>query len=269
MADEFWRKGITKVLFSASEITTDPTAAQMGAGTNEQQTITITGTPTGGTFTLTYSGQTTAGIAYNASAATVKAALAALSNLDATDMIATGGALPGSAVTIEFTGTLAATNVATMTANGASLTGGTSPAVAITTPVPGVVGSTDLSGQINGMDGWETKVERIGTENLASTFTATITGPRTVGDASITFLDQKNPAGVTGATYDAIRALLAIGVRGTLIIAPYGVATGNRVELWPVESSGPNDVISLGNEPAKFKVDFGITGLPVKDAEAA
>lgn len=129
--------------------------------------------------------------------------------------------------------------------------------------------ATDLSPQINSLDGWETAVERIPTENLASTFTSTITGPRTVGDASITLLDQKNPSGVTAADYDAIRALLALGVRGTLIICPYGTAVGNRCELWPVESSGPNDMISLGNEPAKYRVDFGITGLPVKDAETA
>src|SRR3954465_8763162 len=51
------------------------------AGTNEVQTITVTGTPTGGTFTLTYSTQTTAAIAYNATAAAVQTALEALSNI--------------------------------------------------------------------------------------------------------------------------------------------------------------------------------------------
>lgn len=50
-------------------------------GTTEVQSITITGGPTGGTFTLTYGGLTTAAIAYNATAATVEAALAALANL--------------------------------------------------------------------------------------------------------------------------------------------------------------------------------------------
>lgn len=267
MANEYWRKGVTKVRFSASEITTDPTAAQMGSGTNEVQTVTITGTPTGGTFTLTYSGQTTSAIAYDAAASAVDSALEALSNIGAGEVTCAGGPLPGTPVTVTFSGTLGAQPLAEMTAT-SSLTGGSSPAVAVTTSTPGVVGSTDLSPQINGMDGWETAVERIPTENLDSTFTSTITGPRTVSDASITFLDQKNPSGVTGADYDDIRALLALGVRGTLIICPYGTASGNRVELWPVESSGPNDMISLGNEPAKYRVDFGITGLPVKDAEA-
>jgi hypothetical protein len=62
---------------------------------NEAQTVTITGTPTGGTFTLTYSGQTTAAIAYNANAAAVQSALEALSNLAPGDVTVTGGPGPG------------------------------------------------------------------------------------------------------------------------------------------------------------------------------
>lgn len=108
-----------------------------GSANNEVQTVTITGSPTGGTFTLTYSGQTTAGIAYNADAATVDAALEALSNIGAGDVTCTGGPLPGTAVIVEFTGALAATNVAEMTASGAGLTGGSSPAVAIATTTAG------------------------------------------------------------------------------------------------------------------------------------
>jgi hypothetical protein len=37
-------------------------------GTNEVQTITVTGTPTGGSFTVTFAGATTSAIAYNANA---------------------------------------------------------------------------------------------------------------------------------------------------------------------------------------------------------
>ncbi|MGW1998145.1 hypothetical protein [Embleya sp. NPDC001921] len=105
--------------------------------TSEVQTVTITGGPTGGTFTLTWSGQTTAAIAYNASAAVVQAALEALSNIGVGDVTCTGGPLPGTAVTVTFGGTLAYTDVAAMTASGASLTGGSSPAVVIATGTAG------------------------------------------------------------------------------------------------------------------------------------
>jgi len=58
--------------------------------TSEVQTITVTAT--GGTFTITYSGQTTAALAYNASTATVRAALWALSNIADNDVAVTGTA---------------------------------------------------------------------------------------------------------------------------------------------------------------------------------
>ena len=111
---------------------------------NEVQTVTITGSPTGGTFTLTYSGQTTGSIAYNASAATVQTALVALSNIGSGQVAVTGGPLPGTPLTVTFTGTLAATNVAQMTAT-SSLTGGSSPAVTVATAVGGVASSTGNS----------------------------------------------------------------------------------------------------------------------------
>lgn len=64
--------------------------ATQTAGTptvDEVQTVTINGAPTGGTFTLTFSGQTTAAIPFNATALQVQAALLALST------IGTGGVL--------------------------------------------------------------------------------------------------------------------------------------------------------------------------------
>jgi hypothetical protein len=104
------------------------------AVTNEVQTVTITGGPTGGTFTLTYSGQTTAAIAYNATAAAVQTALEALSNVNPGDMAVTGNA--GGPYTVTFGGQYLGDNVAQMTAT-ASFTGGTSPAVTVTTTTAG------------------------------------------------------------------------------------------------------------------------------------
>lgn len=101
------------------------------ATSNEQQTVTITGGPTGGTFTLSYAGATTAAIAYNATAADVAAALAALATVGTANVSASGGPLPGTAVVVTFTGRLGSTDVAMMTAASA-LTGGTTPAVAVT-----------------------------------------------------------------------------------------------------------------------------------------
>jgi len=87
-------------------------------------TLTITGAPTGGTFTITYKSQTTAGIAYNAASAAVQTALTGLSSVGAGNATVTGGA--GGPYTITFAGTLAQDTTAP-TASGAGLTGGTSP----------------------------------------------------------------------------------------------------------------------------------------------
>lgn len=125
-----------------------------------------------------------------------------------------------------------------------------------------IAAATDLSPQILSLDGFETAVERIDIMNLDSVFTSTINGARTVSGAAITFNDKKNPAGTTPISHDPIRALLALNVTGSLVISPYGTTTGNRCQVWPVQSSGPNDIITLGNETAQYKVDFGITGLP-------
>ncbi|WP_329492535.1 hypothetical protein OG618_37210 (plasmid) [Kitasatospora sp. NBC_01246] len=109
---------------------------------SETQTVTITGGPTGGTFTLTFNGQATAALPYNASAATVRAGLEALNNIAAGDVTVTGNA--GGPYTVVFAGNFSGDNVAQMTANAAGLTGGTTPAVNVTTPIGGgSPGATD------------------------------------------------------------------------------------------------------------------------------
>jgi RHS repeat-associated protein len=118
--------------------------------------VKLTGNPTGGTFTLTFNGQTTSAIAYNASAATVQSALQALST------IGSGNALvaspTGSGWIVRFAGTLAGAVQPAITGNGSGLTGGTNPSVAITvtslggdagnvqqtTDPRGIIGKTDF-----------------------------------------------------------------------------------------------------------------------------
>lgn len=107
------------------------------AGTSEVQTATITGAPTGGTFTLTYSAQTTTPIAFNAAAAAVQTALENLANLVPGDVTVTGSA--GGPYTITFNASLG--NVVQVTADATGLTGGTAPAVNTATTTPGVAGT--------------------------------------------------------------------------------------------------------------------------------
>lgn len=99
----------------------------LGRGGEQLQTITETGSPTGGTFTLSYRGATTGGIAFNASAAAVQTALRALHG----DL---------ASVTVERTGTSNFVWTVTMvgaplayqpacSADASQLTGGSSPGI--------------------------------------------------------------------------------------------------------------------------------------------
>jgi hypothetical protein len=108
-----------------------------GAGTSEVQTITITGAPAGGTFSITYSGQTTPALAYNAAPSAVQTALQALSNIGAGNVLVTGTA--GSSYVLTFAGALANTNVPAVLPVG-TFTGGTSPTISAATTTGGAAG---------------------------------------------------------------------------------------------------------------------------------
>jgi hypothetical protein len=105
---------------------------------NAVQTITVTGAPTGGSFKLTYDGAQTAAIAWNATAAVVQAALEALPNIGTGGVVGAGGPLPGTPVTITFSGpNVAKRSVPLMVADSTGFTGGASPTATPTMSTPG------------------------------------------------------------------------------------------------------------------------------------
>lgn len=92
------------------------------------QTITITGSPTGGTYTLTFGAQTTSALAYNATRSQVKSALEALSNIATHDVILLGNR--DNPIQLQLSGTWAGVAAPAITAT-PSLTGGSSPGITI------------------------------------------------------------------------------------------------------------------------------------------
>lgn len=109
-----------------------------GAGTNEVQTLTVTGTPTGGDFKLRFRYDTTAAIPFNAAAAAVQTVLEALPSIGAGNVACAGGPLPGAAVTITFQGALGRLAVETIEVVQQAFTGGVTPAAAVAETTPGV-----------------------------------------------------------------------------------------------------------------------------------
>ena len=104
--------------------------------TDEQQVLRLTGA-TGGTYTLTWEGQTTAPIAFNATANDVDAALEALSNIAADEIQTSGGPANTANLNVFFRRAKAQKNQTQITINGAGLTGATAPTVANTTAAGG------------------------------------------------------------------------------------------------------------------------------------
>lgn len=119
---------------------TDAVTALDSATANEVQTLTISGTPTGGTFQLSFNGQTTSAIAYNATNSTVQTAFVALSTVGSGNVTVTGGPGPGTPYVFTFGAALGNQNVPMITASAAGLTGGTSPSIAVVETTAGKSG---------------------------------------------------------------------------------------------------------------------------------
>lgn len=129
-------------------------AITVGPRASEVQTLHISGTPTGGSFKLTFTtpagvSEETDSIAFDATAGAVETALEALSTLGPADVSTAGGTLPGADVTITFAGTLALMEVPLIRATTKALTGGSAPDVSVSTTTPG--GGTPLA--VSGGDG--------------------------------------------------------------------------------------------------------------------
>src|SRR5688572_15619949 len=105
--------------------------------TNESQTVRVQGA-TGGTFTMTFDGQTTAPIAFNANAAAIQAAFEGCDDLAPGDVLVTGtGTVSTANQTIAFRGQYTQEDVAQATADGGGLTGAGTPTATTATTQQG------------------------------------------------------------------------------------------------------------------------------------
>lgn len=120
---------VSAVTASGQTLKSNEISKSVNGPRNEVQTVTVNATS--GNFTLTFSGQTTANIAFNASnttgASSVRQRLEDLSNIAPGDVTVTGGPGDSGGTTpyqITYGGAYANTNVAQITATSVSLAGG-------------------------------------------------------------------------------------------------------------------------------------------------
>lgn len=189
-------------------------------GIAEVQTVTVTGTPTGGTFTLSGNGNTTPALAYNASAATVQAAVRALGGAYAAVNV-TGAA--GGPYTLTYERGLG--DVAQLTLGTNGLTGGTSPNISF---------ATSTAGTGSGLFGPYDSAASDGRQTLARghCFILNETVLQT-GAAGITGVASDNPAVFAGGL--AWKARLKIGG-----VNPAYLGGGNQPTVSAFETAFPD-----------------------------
>lgn len=263
-------------------------------GTNERQAISHNGT--GGTITLTWNGQTTAALAWNASASDVQTALVNLLNILTGDVIATGGPWP-LAVTVEFTGRLREADQPAITASAASLTPGGS-TVTITTPVAGVAPTTNVEKyvttwvvDVNGLDPGPVVRARVAAD-IESRREVQFVGPVLAPGydfVDVTFSAQcypgEDPAEVEARAEAAVAAFLSPADWGVppfteerLWIHDDKVRLGELVEvlnavdgLWRLTGPGANGMPLIEGSAADYTLTSGPAGsivLPLPGAIA-
>jgi autotransporter-associated beta strand protein len=204
------------------------------------QTVTISGSPVGGTFTLSYNGQTTAAIAYNAPAnsgtGNVQSALAALTNIGSGNVSVSGNA--GGPYLVTFTGALANTDISQMTAT-ASFSGGSSPMVSVLGTATGGVGQV-LIGPTAGTSNTTVLTLEIGQTSSASI----TTGSTILAFAGLNGLTGLSSGGVQVTAQPAITAASPATISGNLALSYGGAATRTFVVS---DSPAANDLVISAN----------------------
>lgn len=137
--DQLYRHNFTRVgpvFLRASSSLTNATASTVtvtGSGdTEDPYVLNLTNTPTGGTFTLSYDGQTTVQIAYNASAAVIQSALVALSTIGSGGANVVSAQNPTTNTVIPYRFNITTTvSTSTLTGNSTSLVNATASTAAV------------------------------------------------------------------------------------------------------------------------------------------
>ena len=123
---------------------------------------------------------------------------------------------------------------------------------------------TDLTAEIGEISGFKFSNNPIDTPDMDSEFVSNIPGEDTGDDSSMTFYED--------STSNPIRAVLAKGTEGFVVLFPYGYGggsptAGDDCEVWPVTIASNTREWSAGNDAARYMVEFTLSAPP--DTEAA
>jgi hypothetical protein len=129
----------------------------------------------------------------------------------------------------------------------------------INAPVVGnVTSGTNLSSSIHDMAGFTFANKPIDAPDLSTPFQSKIAGPDEATDSTIKYYRD--------STTNPLDLTLAKGVNGFVVIGDYKIlgtwATGDNVDVWPVQVGSNAKEYSVGNDPALAQVTFIVTAAP-------
>jgi hypothetical protein len=112
-------------------------------------------------------------------------------------------------------------------------------------------------------DGWKVALNRVSQEVLGSQQDRQVDGPIQPGDASFSLLDDDGVGSDADSVYaQAVSAAMVIGTSGYVVISPRtkSLVATKKVHVYPIKIGQRNDDMSLATQPARYDVDFVITG---------
>jgi len=225
------------------------------ANSNEKQQVVVDATS--GNFTLTFNGQVTANIAFDANAATVQSALEALSNIAPGDVVVTSPM--ASTWIIEFRGVYLGLNVSILIGTDVDLMGG-GDTITITTPRPG--GITWELTFTPALDGGDLPIN-----NDVITFLP-IQIEVKIGEGNLTYTENKEYEYLTDrGNLDTVREGNEVPMDVVMDFVYEFVRTGTGELVTPVDAlkgiGGASDWTSSSSDPCEpYSVDIVILHDP-------
>lgn len=127
---------------------------------------------------------------------------------------------------------------------------------------------TELTKAITALAGFETSLNRINTPLMAYKEELQGDGPQTLGDATITIIDDDGVSSADSTARASARTALAEAAVGYVVIAPSKTGTPiatDKVDVWPAKVGARNRDLSLDANLARSIVQIAITATPRKD----
>jgi hypothetical protein len=117
---------------------------------------------------------------------------------------------------------------------------------------------TDITGELNAVDGFKTTSDQVETPDMATRFTSKIPGRISADDSSVTVY-----ASVDGV--DA-RALMPVDEDGFMVIMDGGDVPGSLMDVYPARvSSHGKERSTEGKDAALIEIMFSITSEPAEN----